>query len=328
MKKACSNCHKEYDDTSKFCPFCGAQNKDDIKVTCPNCNTTYSSKFKFCPKCGAQNKSYIETTNTISNDSPLDEDIEAFKEAEKEINSHFIQNKKDKEFVYDIQKKIKNEFIIYIAVSIFGIISACLLMFFPFILKDVTTSSLDAIFKTDSDSISIFTKSIDFIRIFEGKSNIYSEKIFNRSSFSILLVDILFSVMIIGFSIYFIIVALIGTIKINDFTMRRIDYLSTKIKDDHSTSAYIKKVDYNNKFNICSKGNYIVMLVIIIICLALTYLASLDKFGLKYSLNSFLLPVIASILYCILLILISILNTSNNKKIKEYIRKNKMVSNK
>lgn len=59
----CSNCEKEIEEGTKFCPFCGTEqvipqqeqeNNEENTVVCPNCNTELSKDAKFCNKCGTK----------------------------------------------------------------------------------------------------------------------------------------------------------------------------------------------------------------------------------------------------------------------------------
>ena len=48
--KICEKCHKSFDDSMSFCPYCGE--KLSASKTCPKCKKEVPEDADFCPFCG------------------------------------------------------------------------------------------------------------------------------------------------------------------------------------------------------------------------------------------------------------------------------------
>ena len=53
----CYKCGKEYENSNKFCPYCG--NKKGIRV-CNDCAHIVAEDHKFCGNCGANNIRWMQ----------------------------------------------------------------------------------------------------------------------------------------------------------------------------------------------------------------------------------------------------------------------------
>lgn len=57
MTKFCSNCGTEMNDTSNFCPSCGASQQSNgsttnVTIMCSNCGAMIPQGLLTCPRCG------------------------------------------------------------------------------------------------------------------------------------------------------------------------------------------------------------------------------------------------------------------------------------